>query len=71
MIEWTDLPVQQPVIVNLKDLIVEDFLEPFQIQNHARNRIGVAFHRHLDHVVMPVSVRIRSQPIDTLVVRIA
>ncbi len=71
MIERTDFAIQQPVIINLKHLIVENLLEPFQIQNHAGNRIRIAFHRHLNHIVMTVAKRIRGRPVDALVLRIA
>jgi hypothetical protein len=58
------------MIVDGKNLIVEDLFEAFQIQNHTRNRVRIAFNRNLDHIIVPVTERVCSRAVDALVFRV-
>ena len=57
-IERRHFVIQKPVIVRLDHFAVQHFLELLQIEHHAGDRIGIAFERDFDHVVVAVAVRI-------------
>ena len=57
-VERRHLVIQKPVIERLDHFALQNLLQYFEIQNHAGDRIGVAFDGHFQHVVVAVAVRI-------------
>lgn len=62
--------VQKPVIHWLDHVPVNDFLELFQIENHSRDRIRLAFECHLENVIVPVPMRVGCRSVHRMVFRI-
>ena len=46
--------VEMPVIHHTDHFLFQNVLQQLQIDYHARNRVGVAFHRYFHDVVMTV-----------------
>src|SRR3954447_13089304 len=56
-VEWLHLVIEEAVVHGLDDLFFKDLLEIFQVDYHARNRVGYTAYAHFDKVIVPVSVR--------------
>src|SRR5579863_3700359 len=66
-VKWFHLPIQQSVVVNIQHPVFENLPQALEIEDHAGHRIGIAFDRDLDHIVVPVPQRIRSRSVHPLV----
>ena len=42
-------------------------MRSLQIENHAGHRVGLAFNRNFDDIIVPVPERIRGRAVDALV----
>ena len=58
MVERRHFEVQEAMIIFFDHLILNQLFELLQIEHHARNRVRLAFERHLQHVIVAMAVRI-------------
>ena len=59
--------VQEPVIVDGEHALVENILQAFEVEDHARHGIGIAFDCDLNDVVVAVAQGIRGGSVDAFV----